>query len=62
MEYLKLRLSFDKMVFILNHLTIPLGCSLNLFTYKHGTTTITLPEIMSTLSSVSRRFFKSHPP
>ena len=38
------------MVFILDHLEIPLGCALGLFTYNHGTTAITLPEFMSTLS------------
>lgn len=65
---LNLSLSFEEMAFTLEHLTIPPGCSLDLTTWPRYTDELwqekfghTLFQVMSSLSQVSRRYFRSHP-
>ncbi len=62
LKKLKLRLSFDKMAFMLDHLEIPDECSLDLYASGYGSTAVTLLEISSTLSTAYQHYFKSHSP
>lgn len=62
LKYLRLALGFDQMKCFVDHLEIPHGCLPDLYAHSHGLDAIKLCQILSTLSIVSQRYFKSHPP
>ncbi len=60
---MKLTLEFEDMTLLLDHLTIPSECSLNLIAYQErGSLLSVTPRVETALSRVLRPYFKSHPP